>query len=154
MYISGVILILSALACAAWLGVRMLQKTKTNTVCIGSACFDVEIADNMYLQAKGLMNRTELSRDSGMLFVFATESPHRFWMKNTLIPLDMIWADEKGVITYIEHNAQPCAPGTTCANYGPTSPVKYVLEINGGLAQQMGIAVGDTLKFPSDVSGK
>jgi uncharacterized protein len=115
-------------------------------VCFEKTCFDVEIADTIYKQQTGLMNRENLGKDKGMLFVFEKEEAHKFWMKNTLIPLDMIWIDGNSKIIYIQKNAQPCK-AEPCETFGPDENAKYVLEINEGLAEEMGIEVGDELEI-------
>jgi uncharacterized protein len=104
--------------------------------------FSVEIADSDAERALGLMNRETLPKSSGMLFVY--ESPRRagFWMKNTLIPLDMIFADVTGLVTRVHENAKPL--DTTPIDGG--DGVAFVLEINGGLAKRLGITEGSALR--------
>lgn len=81
---------------------------------------------------------------SGMLFVFDVPKQAQFWMKNTLIPLDMLFADEQGLITRIHENAVPQDLSVIDGGVG----VKFVLEINGGLAGRMGVQTGDLLRHP------
>ncbi len=123
----------------------------TSSVCFKENCFKVELAVNEAQRAKGLMNRTELGKDKGMLFIFDKESIYPFWMKNTLIPLDIIWVDSNNKVVFIKENVQPCFPGQgqnlICSSVVPTKSAKYVLEINAGLCQQIGLKVGDELKF-------
>lgn len=111
----------------------------------GEASFAVSIADDAAERAQGLMNVPEMPAFSGMLFVYPEERPAAFWMENTLIPLDMLFADETGTITSIRAEAIPLdrtpIPGG--------DRVKFVLEINGGMAERLGIAVGDTLRHPA-----
>lgn len=108
----------------------------------GQARFSVEVADDQTERARGLMNRESLPRSSGMLFVY--EAPHRatFWMKNTLIPLDMIFADPTGRVTHVHSNAKPNDLTVIDGGEG----VKLVLEINGGLAARLGIAPGAEMR--------
>ena len=108
----------------------------------GSAQFSVEIADTVEERAKGLMFRRQMARGAGMLFVY--ESPQRasFWMKNTLIPLDMIFLDATGTVTRVHSNA---VPGDLTAIDGGEG-VWAVLEINGGLAERYGIAEGSVMR--------
>jgi uncharacterized protein len=115
-------------------------------VCLGDDCFQVEIADSTGERTKGLMYREYLQQDHGMLFIFDEPDVHRFWMKNTLIPLDIIWLDGNGTVVYISENTQPCK-AMPCPSYGPSVPAKYVLEINSGLAKEKGIAGGDVLRI-------
>ncbi len=107
--------------------------------------FEVEIASNESQRKVGLMNRKNLDENKGMLFVFDFQGYLNFWMKNTLIPLDMLFIDEKGYVRYIIRKAQPCLSGNDadCAIYNSEEPAKYVLEINGGIADKLGIKPGD-----------
>lgn len=109
----------------------------------------LELATTPKEQALGLMNRENLPQDEGMLFVFTKPSIEKFWMANTLIPLDMIWMDENKKIIFIQENAKPCTEKliTKCPSYGPNIPAKYVLEINAGQSSKFGIKTGDTVEF-------
>lgn len=100
-----------------------------------------EIADTDEERAQGLMFRTEMAEDHGMLFVFPAMRPLGFWMRNTLIPLDMIFIKDDGVIHHIHANAKP-QDETIIPSQGPVS---RVLELNGGAAERMGIKPGDRL---------
>ncbi|MBI2057274.1 DUF192 domain-containing protein [Candidatus Pacearchaeota archaeon] len=79
-----------------------------NKVCFSEKCFDVEIASTQEELSKGLMFRESLDENSGMLFIFQEERAYNFWMKNTLISLDIIWINSNKEVIFIEHNAQPC----------------------------------------------
>src|SRR5690606_33396916 len=94
----------------------------------------------------GLMHREHLLKEHGMYFIFGEEVWRSFWMKNTLIPLDMIFIDSDGVIVHIVKNAQPCQR-ERCLTYPSKVPAKYVLEIGGGESTALGIDVGDTVEF-------
>ncbi len=109
-----------------------------------SHSFTVELALTQEQQAQGLMNRTQLDDDKGMLFYFGEEREQAFWMKNTLIPLDMIFIKQNGRIHHIHENAIP-KDLTPVKSMGS---VAGVLEINGGLSRQLGIEPGDTIKHP------
>ena len=111
----------------------------------GQAQFRVEVAASEAERAQGLMNREAMSRSAGMLFVFERTAPVSFWMENTLIPLDMIFVDETGRVSHIHHEAQPL-DRTPVHSEGA---VRYVLEINGGMARAMGISPGTELRHPS-----
>ena len=110
----------------------------------GSARFSVEIADDLEERAQGLMGRKTMASSAGMLFVYEKPVQARFWMKNTLLPLDMVFADATGTVTAVHSNAIPL--DETSIDGGPG--VQYVLEINGGLATRMGIAPGAELRSP------
>lgn len=101
--------------------------------------FEVEMATEGPDQARGLMYRTSLNNDSGMLFLFGGESQRTFWMKNTLIPLDMIFIAKDGTINHIHHNAKP-QDETRITSGGEAMAV---LEINGGLSGTLNINEGD-----------
>lgn len=111
----------------------------------GAARFHVEIADDSAERAKGLMFREAMASSAGMLFVYEHPQPAAFWMKNTLIPLDMIFADAQGVVRHVHSNA---VPGDETAIPGGDA-VQYVLEINGGLAQRLGITPGAQMRHPA-----
>ena len=115
-------------------------------VCFEKNCFEVELADTFQKRETGLMNREHLASNSGMLFIFEKEGIYDFWMKNTLISLDMIWIDENKKIIYIEKSAEPCEV-EQCELFGPNEKAKYVLEINVGLAEEKGVEMGDEIKF-------
>ncbi|WP_416897597.1 MAG: DUF192 domain-containing protein [Minwuia sp.] len=108
----------------------------------GERLFMVEVVDTPAERAQGLMNRASLPQDHGMLFDFDVERRVSFWMKDTLIPLDMLFADAEGRIRHIHPDAVP--HDTTAIP--STVPVRYVLEINGGLSRELGIAPGDRLR--------
>jgi uncharacterized protein len=110
----------------------------------GQATFSVEVADDAAERNQGLMFRDTLAQDAGMLFVYPSPRPARFWMKNTLIPLDMIFADRKGRVTRVHSNAIP--QDLTTIDGG--NAVMFILEINGGLAQRLGIGPGAELRHP------
>ena len=111
----------------------------------GQAQFSVEVADDAAERAQGLMNRPSMPRAAGMLFVYDTPQDVSFWMKNTLIPLDMIFADETGRVVSIHENAVPL--DTTAIPGGDS--VKYVLEINGGMSELLGLNLGSELQHPA-----
>ncbi|MEM7816026.1 MAG: DUF192 domain-containing protein [Candidatus Aenigmatarchaeota archaeon] len=111
------------------------------TVCFNNTCFYVELALTPEERSRGLMFRESLPKESGMLFVFESEGTYSFWMKNTLIPLDIIWMDSNGTVVFIKENAQPC--GKECPLITPDSPAKFVLEVNGGTVKKIGLGRGD-----------
>jgi uncharacterized protein len=109
------------------------------------ARFNVEVADTDSERAQGLMNREKLAASAGMLFVYETPRHASFWMKNTLIPLDMIFIDETGSVTQVQPMAKPL--DLTPIDGG--KDVRFVLEINGGLAKRLGIKPGTQLRHPT-----
>jgi len=111
----------------------------------GQARFTVELADDPAERAQGLMHRESMARSAGMLFVYEKPQVVRFWMKNTLIPLDMIFADVTGTVRRVHHMARPHSEKLIPGGSG----IKYVLEINGGLAEQLGIGEGSQLRHPA-----
>jgi uncharacterized protein len=108
--------------------------------------YALELALTPEDQAQGLMFRESLPDRAGMLFLFDETAPHHFWMKNTMIPLDMIWMDEGGKVLFISADTPPCKEDP-CGTYGPNSPARSVLEIAGGKAKAEGVAVGAKLEF-------
>jgi uncharacterized membrane protein (UPF0127 family) len=105
--------------------------------------FTVEVARTVEEQATGLMNRSSLAPDRGMVFPFETPREASFWMKNTLIPLDMIFVRADGSIANIEANTVPLSLQPVYAD----GPVAAVLEIAGGRSAELGIKAGDTVKW-------
>lgn len=114
------------------------------------AVYRLELALIPEDQAQGLMYRENLPEKTGMLFVFTEAGPHHFWMKNTMIPLDLIWLDEAGRVLFISANTPPCK-ADPCPTYGSDVPVRLVLEIEGGMAAKEKVAVGAVLEL-KDVS--
>jgi uncharacterized membrane protein (UPF0127 family) len=110
----------------------------------GVHSFQVEIAANDAAREKGLMNRRYMPADRGMLFEFEREAPVSFWMKNTYIPLDMIFIAHDGVVTRIAANAEPLSEAIIPSG----GPCVAVLELNGGVAAQIGLKVGDKVRHP------
>jgi uncharacterized membrane protein (UPF0127 family) len=106
--------------------------------------FTVEIADDDASRARGLMFRDHLPADHGMLFMWRQEAPRAFWMRNTRIPLDIIYLDRDFVVVDIAHNARPCRT-PPCRSYPSAKPAQYVLEINGGLSAELGLNIGDRI---------
>ena len=111
------------------------------------ARFAVEIADQPREWQRGLMERSFLAQNGAMLFVFPDQARRAFWMMNTLIHLDIIFADDDGRILNIAANAPPCAAPRRCPTYRSKAPARYVLEIAGGRARALGIRPGDYLRF-------
>jgi uncharacterized protein len=106
--------------------------------------FQTEVMKTPEQRSKGLMFRQFMPEDRGMLFDFDREEPVAMWMRNTYIPLDMLFIRANGVIHRIHERAQPLDETTIPAG----APVRYVLEINGGVAAKLGLKAGDRVKHP------
>lgn len=103
----------------------------------------VELARTPEEQMRGLMHRRALEPDAGMLFLFDRAEPRRFWMRNTYIPLDMIFLDASRVVISIEENTVPLDE----TGRGPDQPAQFVVEVAGGYARSHGISVGSRAQF-------
>jgi hypothetical protein len=106
--------------------------------------FRVELAESPSQRMQGLQGRRTLDADAGMLFVFDAPSVAAMWMKNTYIPLDMLFLDEVGNIVAIAENTRPMS----VQPIQPPEPVKAVLELNAGTAARLGIKLGDRVLHP------
>ena len=113
--------------------------------------FSVEVAQTRSERARGLMHREQLEPDEGMLFVYEKEGERSFWMKNTLIPLDIIWIDADKEVVFIHERAQPCKV-EPCPKISPDVKASYVLELNAGSVEKIGLSVGDKLEFDIEQS--
>ncbi len=129
----------------------------TPRVEIGAASFAVEIADSAETRQRGLSGRQSLPDGAGMLFVFESEHVASFWMKEMRFPLDFVWIGENCVVVDTLSDIPPPPLDVAPADlriYQPSSPVRYVLEINAGEVAEHGIAVGDAARFSGfSVSG-
>ena len=115
----------------------------------GRANFAVAVADDPAERSQGLMNVPEMATMSGMFFVYPNAQRATFWMRNTLIGLDMIFVGPDGAILSIHENAVPL--GETVINGG--DGVQYVLEVNAGMVARLGINIGDSLQHPAFGAG-
>ncbi|MBC6407313.1 MAG: DUF192 domain-containing protein [Rhodobacteraceae bacterium] len=111
----------------------------------GQAQFQVELADDAESRATGLMHRLDLAHGAGMLFIYPQAQPVAFWMRNTLIELDMVFIDSRGRVLRVHPRAQPLDE-TPIPSGGA---VRFVLEIRGGLAHSLGIAPGSEMQHPA-----
>jgi uncharacterized protein len=132
------LLMLSCITCANGPRVRISDANGAS-----KAAVRVEIADTAAARELGLMYRQHLDQDAGMLFVFKEPQRLTFWMKNTEIPLDMIFAGADGTVAGIIANAEPFSE----RQLGVGGDSQYVLEVNGGFAQRHGIKPGDRMQF-------
>ena len=137
---------LAGVACAA---ATPTTVPGTPHVTLRGHAFTVELASTPAQQEHGLMDRTSIPADHGMLFVFQDDEPRTFWMKDTLIPLDMLFFDAAHKLVTIQTDALPCK-ADPCKLYPSNAPARYVLELNAGTAAKLGVREGDTLTF-SDV---
>ena len=113
--------------------------------------FKVEVAATQDEQSRGLQNRSSLPKGQGMWFTFESPLPLGFWMKDTHIPLDILFFDQGGVLLNIHDQAQPCTRmiSVACPTYKSNGPAQYVLEINGGEAAALGLKPGQTATWGS-----
>jgi uncharacterized membrane protein (UPF0127 family) len=107
--------------------------------------FEIEIADEPHERSQGLMFRTEMGAFEGMLFIYERPQPVSFWMRNTLIPLDMLFIDKHGVVQRIHENAVPLDETSIPGG----DDILAVLEINGGMSEMLGLAEGAELRHPA-----
>jgi uncharacterized membrane protein (UPF0127 family) len=125
-----------------------LQKFPTSKLTIVSATgphrFNVEVAETPEQMAQGLMFRTSLAPDAGMLFVYPQPTMATMWMRNTVIPLDMLFVDAQGRIVNIQQRAVPQSDEIIAA----AAPIRAVIELNGGTAARLGIEPGDQVLHP------
>ena len=112
----------------------------------GSAVVEVEIADDFEERSVGLMFRESLKDDNGMFFIFEEPAYKSFWMKNTLIPLDIIFISEDFKVVDIKENFEPCDK-EVCESYKPKEKVRYVLEVNAGFVKGHNVRIGDGVRY-------
>jgi uncharacterized membrane protein (UPF0127 family) len=128
-------------------GLDQIEEVKLKTVTeieLDGKMLDVAVAENESERENGLMFIKSIKENQGMLFIFDYEVSASFWMKNTLIPLDMIFISKNKEVVSIQHDAQPCEKDP-CTTYPSTKPFKYVVEVNAGWAKENEIEVGDKL---------
>ncbi len=118
-------------------------QVRTARVQIGKMNFDLEIADTVATRRRGLMYRQSMPEDRGMLFVFDYPEVLHFWMKNTYIPLDIIYLDADGRVVTIKQ-MKPLDTTTVSSE----KPAKYAIELNQGMAQKAGVREGDIIRLP------
>lgn len=133
------VMLAGALACLN----TQAASLKTERLTIAHHSFTVEIATTQAQWAHGLMFRTHMAANHGMLFVFPDSESRYFWMKNTLIPLDMLFFDANRRLINIAADMPPCKVAN-CPTYNSSAPAKYVLELNGDVAKKFGIKAGDS----------
>jgi len=121
-------------------------KNPSEQICFANGCIYIEIAQTPEERRKGLQARKYLGKDKGMLFIFSESQKYSFWMKDTLIPLDIVWIDDQKRIVTVMSNVLPCKT-EQCPVYAPDKSALYVLEINTGSASELSLKVGDQAVF-------
>ncbi|SEL63580.1 hypothetical protein SAMN05428989_2118 [Pseudoxanthomonas sp. GM95] len=116
--------------------------------------YSIEIADDNTERARGLMFRDEMADDHGMLFIHQNEEPLAYWMKNTHIPLDILYFDHDLKLVGEQRDVPPCTAGNACPSYPSHAPALYVLELNAGQAAKIGLKKGDALTVDPKVELK
>ena len=119
--------------------------------------FPVELADTPDKRIRGLSGRVSLESGTGMLFIFEKPERFRFWMREMEITLDIVWIGSNCEVVDVSENVpfpDPETPLDELPRFSPESRAKFVLEINGGEAAELGLGVGDAVEFLSDIAGK
>lgn len=141
------ILVVVLLAFAKFKGFNLLPTFGGKTATINGHSYNLLLASDDKSRQIGLSNRKSLDKNTGMLFIFPKKAVYSFWMKNTQIPLDMMFIDDNKIV-YIVKNAPPQAgKDTTLPIYTPTAQANYVLEVNGGEADKYKYKTGDKVTF-------
>ncbi len=120
-------------------------------VTIKGQTYQVELALDDEQRTRGLMFRTEMDADHGMLFVFPNEDRRAFWMKNTKIPLDIMYFNADRRFVSAQYNVPTCSAGDRCPNYPSDGAAKYVLELNAGVGKALSLSPGDELGMPDGI---
>ena len=124
--------------------------SKASVVVLHGQRFSAELATDGPSREYGLMMRTTLAPDHSMLFVFSHTAPQAFWMKNTLIPLDILYFDADRRLVSMQLDVPPCE-ADPCPLYPSDAPARYVLELSAGTARRIGAKAGDELKIEGDI---
>ncbi len=115
--------------------------------------FVVEVADDNAERARGLMFRDQLPEGHGMLFLHEQEEPQSYWMKNTRIPLDILYFDHERKLVSAQRGVPPCSLGDRCPPFASEGPALYVLELNAGEAETLDVQPGDEMSFGPEIPG-
>ena len=121
------------------------EPAKEAQVVVNDKAMQVAIADTPDKRSLGLSLRDSMPRDRGMLFVFDEEGVYAFWMKNMEFNLDIIWINSTGTVVQVEKNLKPCLD--ICPSYESGKPALYVLEVNAGVSDELGIREGTTVNI-------
>jgi uncharacterized membrane protein (UPF0127 family) len=138
--VTGLLVALTAM------GVQRSRADGETDLRVDNARFHVEIAETAQERQQGLMFRTHLPAERGMLFIQPEATPAAFWMKNTYIPLDLLYFDSAGRLLEIHADVPPCTT-PSCPAYVSNGPIKYILEINAGSARRLGLQPGARLHW-------
>ena len=114
---------------------------------LGNQRYAIEIADDDAERVRGLMFRDALPTGHGMLFIHDAEEPQAYWMKNTKIPLDILYFDDERKLVAQQRDVPPCSLGDGCPSYPSDAPARYVLELNAGEAARLQLKDGAELRF-------
>lgn len=142
-----------AVAAFVLCGVSLVGCADTNAhwVELAGRRFDVEVVDTEAARQRGLMFREHMEADHGMLFVFEAQQPLAFWMKNTRIPLDILYFDDQLHLVSMALNTPPCIAGDRCPSYPSKGAARFVLELNAGVAAALGVEPGAVLKLDPNI---
>ena len=119
---------------------------------IGGHRYQVEVADDDAERARGLMFRDAMADDHGMVFIHDAQEPQAYWMKNTKIPLDILYFDNDRKLVAQQRNVPTCSLGDACPSYPSDAPARYVLELNAGQAEKLKLQDGAVLTFGPGIS--
>lgn len=122
-----------------------------HTVRLKDQAFEVELALDHPSRERGLMFRDKMSKNHGMLFVFTVDSPQSFWMRNTHIPLDIMYFDGNRGFVSASYRTPPCSGGTQCPSYPSEGHARYVLELNAGVGAALQLQRGDLIELPAEL---
>ena len=136
-----------ALALLAVCSLSACASTGEPWVELGGQRYAIEIADDDAERARGLMYRDAMEADRGMLFIHEAEEPQAYWMKNTKIPLDILYFDNDRKLVSQQRDVPPCSLGDACPSYPSNAPARYVLELNAGHAEKLKLQDGAELTF-------
>ena len=145
-------LIASLSACVFVLATGGCAQADGHWVELAAQRFTVEVADDDAERARGLMFRDELPQGHGMVFIHDREEPLAYWMKNTRIPLDILYFDNDRRLVSQQRDVPPCSAGDRCPPYPSEAPARYVLELNAGEAAKMSLANGAELRLDPEIA--
>ena len=114
---------------------------------VGGQRYTVEVSDDDAERARGLMFRDVMANGHGMLFIHEAEEPQAYWMKNTKIPLDILYFDANRKLVAQQRDVPTCSLGDACPSYPSDAPARYVLELNSGEAARLGLKDGSEMRF-------